>query len=151
MKRFEEIALIAASCFVLSSLVSLAVLSVSAGAFGGGATGQQAVDAFAADVAKFGFALFAYSICVGVSFLIFDIGRLSAFARRALHLVLNYAMMAAFFLLVSAGKERRTLMLFVLTFVYVVVYFAGMLICRALKKALAALDKAIAQRRRKRS
>lgn len=136
MKRVKEIAFISFLSFTLLALAGLAVLRIAGAAYGGNAVGDEALSAFAADVADGGFILFVYSALIGISFLIFDIKWLSAVWKRALHLLLNYALMVAAFMLVAAGKSGKGLMLMVLTAVFVAVYYLGMLLCRALVKLL---------------
>lgn len=140
MKRVKDIVFITLISFALLALAGLLVLNSAAGAFGGSATGEQTIKAFASDVANGGFALFVYSVLIGVSFLVFDIKWLSAFWRRTLHLVLNYVLMVALFLLLTMGHSGQGLMVFVLTFIFVAVYFLGMLICRGLGKLSATLE-----------
>lgn len=142
MKRFKDIAFISLLSFTLMALCGLLVLNAAAGAFGGSAEGEETIRAFASDVADGGFAIFVYSVLIGLSFMIFDAGFLSAFWKRALHLVLNYALMVAFFIMLTAGHSGRGIILLVLTFVFTAVYFLGLLLCRGLKKLGAVLDEA---------
>lgn len=134
MKRFKDIAFITFISYTLLMLAGLVVLTAAAGAFGANASGDETIKAFAEDLANLGFAVFVYSALIGASFLIFDIKRLSPFWKRAMHLVVNYAVMLALFIVLTMGHTGQGLMAFVLTFVFIVVYFAGMLICRGLKK-----------------
>lgn len=136
MKRVREIAFISFLSFTLLALAALAALRIAGAAFGGNAVGDEALSAFAVDVADGGFVLFVYSVLIGISFLVFDIKWLSALWKRALHLLLNYALMVAAFMLVAAGKDGKGLMLMVLTALFVAVYYLGMLLCRVAAKAL---------------
>lgn len=141
MKRFKDIAFITLISFTLLTLVGVVILSSAASEFGATASGEETIKAFAEDIANLSFALFFYSALIGASFLIFDIKPLSAFWKRAVHIVLNYAvMLTMFFVLTDKDNSGRGLMAFVLTFVFIVVYFAGMLLCRLLKKADTVLE-----------
>ena len=140
MKRFKEIVFLCALSFTLLSLAFLFVLNAGASAFGAEASGGDTIKAFASDIANAGLFLFVYSVFIGVSFLIFDIKKLPAFWKRALHLVLNYVVMVVCFLAATSGHSRRALMVFVLSFVFIIVYFVGMALCRLLRKTEASLD-----------
>lgn len=136
MKRVEKIAFISFLSFTLLALTGLVVLRIAGAAFGGNAVGDEALSAFAADVADGGFILFVYSVLIGLSFLIFDIKWLNSTLKRALHLLLNYVLMTAAFMLVAADKSGKGLVLLVLTFVFIAVYYGGMLLCRVAAKLL---------------
>ncbi len=134
MKRAKDIAFITFLCFSLLVLALLVVISSAAHLYGDSASGEETLSAFASDLADGGAMLFVYSVAVGLSFLIFDIKPLPAFWKRALHVVLNYALMTAFFVLLTAGRSGRGAMMLLLTFIFIAVYIAGALICRGLAK-----------------
>lgn len=136
MKRVKKIAFISFLSFTLLALTGLVVLRIAGAAFGGDAVGDEALSAFAADVADGGFVLFVYSVLIGISFLLFDIRWLSGAWKRTLHLLLNYALMVAAFMIIAAGKDGKGLMLMVLTALFLAVYYGGMLLCRVAAKAL---------------
>ena len=140
MKRFKEIAFITLISFTLLTLTGLVVIATAASAFGTAADGEAAISAFAEDLANLGFVGFLYSVVIGASFLIFDIKWISAFWKRTIHLVLNYAVMITVFIVLTLGRTGQGAMAFVLTFAFIVVYFLGMLICRGLKKLETVLD-----------
>ncbi len=134
MARLRDIVLISLVCFTLLALCGLVVVSTAAGAFGTNATGEEAVTAFADDLAEAGFVLFVYSVLVGASFWLFDIKGMSQLIKRALHLFLTYACTIGAFSLLAYGRSGFGIMLFVITFAFIAVYYLGMLVCKGLKK-----------------
>lgn len=98
------------------------------------------------DVTRFGdnaFVLFVYSVCIGLSFLLFDIKFFSKTVKRTLHFVINYGLMMVFiFAFSSVIASDVAAIAFVLSFVYLVVYFGGMLVCNLLRKLEKVLESA---------
>lgn len=133
MKRVKDIAFISTLSFSLFMLVFCAMEAVAAGEFG-----DKGVDAVR--FANNALVLFVYSVCVGLSFLLFDIKLFSATVKRAVHFVLNYGLMLAFiFGFASIVVSDAAATAFALSFVFVLVYFGGMFISSLFRK----MDKAI--------
>jgi len=87
--------------------------------------------------------LFVYSLCIGFSFLLFYIKPLSATVKRVLHFVLNYGlMMVSIFGFADIIVADAAATAFALSFVYLLVYFGGMLISSLLRKMGGAIDSA---------
>ena len=133
MKRIKDIAFISTLSFTLFMLVFCAIEGVATGEFG-----DKGVDAVR--FANNALVLFVYSVCIGISFLLFDIRPFSATVKRALHFVINYAMLMVFmFGFADIIVNDAAAIAFAVSFVFVLVYFGGMLISSLFRK----LDKAI--------
>lgn len=136
MKRAREIAFIVTFAFSAFMLVFCGMEAVAASSLG-----DKPVDAvrFANNAVMF----FVYSLCIGISFLIFDIKVMSQSVKRGIHLVLNYGLMLLFifgFAEIIVSDVAATA--FVLSFVYIVVYFCGMLLSGLFRKLDKVLEEA---------
>jgi len=136
MKRTREIAFIVTLAFSMFMLAFCGMEAVAAGALG-----DKPVDAvrFANNAVM----LFVYSLCIGLSFLIFDIKVMPQSVKRGIHLVLNYGLMLLFifgFAEIIVADAAATA--FVLSFVFILVYFGGMLLSGLFRKLDKALEEA---------
>ena len=128
MKRTKDIAFIVTLAFSLFMLVFCGMEAVAAGQLG-----DKPVDAvrFANNAVM----LFVYSLCIGLSFLLFDIKAMSGSVKRGIHLILNDALMLVFiFSFADIIVTDAAATAFVLSFVFVLVYFGGMLISSLFRK-----------------
>ncbi len=136
MKRIKDVAFISTLSYTLLMLTLCAMQYAAVSELGDKTM----------DVTRFGdnaFVLFVYSVCIGLSFLLFDIKLFSKTVKRALHFMLNYGLMMVFiFAFSSVIASDAAAIAFVLSFVYLVVYFGGMLVCSLLRKADKALTDA---------
>ena len=134
MKRIKDIAFISTLSFTLFMLTFCAVEAMATNEFG-----DKGVDAvrFANNALVF----FVYSVCIGLSFLLFDIKAFSKTVKRTLHFVLNFGlMMVSIFGFANIVVAVAAATVFVLSFVFVLVYFGGMLISSLLRKLGKAID-----------
>ncbi|MBQ3081300.1 MAG: hypothetical protein IJC49_02490 [Clostridia bacterium] len=136
MKRIKDIAFISTLSFTLFMLAFCAIEAMAVNEFGD--TGVDAVR-----FANNALVLFVYSLCIGFSFLLFYIKPLSATVKRVLHFVLNYGlMMVSIFGFADIIVADAAATAFALSFVYLLVYFGGMLISSLLRKMGGAIDSA---------
>ena len=128
MKRVKDVAFISTLSFSLFMLGFCAIESVAVTEFG-----NLPVDA--SRYANNALVLFVYSLCIGASFLLFDIKVMGQGVKRAIHFVLNYALMLVFvFGFAEIVVNDAAAMAFAASFVYLAVYFLGMLISSLLRK-----------------
>ena len=76
---------------------------------------------------------FLYSLCVGASFLVFELKKLPSAATRTIHILLNYALMVVF-VFGFTGKIKEAGMIFAATFIFIAVYVFCSLVTKGLKK-----------------
>lgn len=136
MKRIKDIALYTSLCFSLLMLFICAMFVIAESNL------TTETSAFSAvDFADKAFLLLVYSVCVGFSFLVFDLNKISTTARRLIHVVLNYGLMVAFivfFTKANAGATvvsgDRTMLIFAASFLYIIIYAAAMLVSKGVNK-----------------
>lgn len=136
MKRVKDIAFISTLSFSLLMLVFCFMESVASNEFD-----AQLIEADR--FANNALVLFVYSICIGLSFLLFDIKAFSQTVKRGIHFVLNYGFMLLFvfgFAKVVVGDKAA--IAFATSFVFIAVYFLGMLISSLFRKLDAFLQSA---------
>lgn len=138
MKRVKDITLYSTLCFTLVMMLFCILLTPSSDI--SDASGDAAL---ALNFADYAFTVLLYSVCVGLSFLLFDI-KINKVLNRTLHIILNYVLMVIFLSLLVREGVDLTKMVFVCTFVFIVVYPAAMVICFWLRK----LDKMLQSRKK---
>lgn len=112
MKKIKNVVFIANLTFTLIILAFFAVLS--------------SIDSAGTKAASFldydnVFIFFLYSLCVGLTFLVLDIKKMPASARRVAHIVLNYLLMVLF-IFGFTGNIKEIMMIFVASFVFFAIY-----------------------------
>ena len=144
VKRTKEIALISTSFFTVLTLAFCGLAAAGASAFG---EENMTITQFADN----SFVFFLYSVVFGLSFLVFDVKALPKPAKRLTHMALNYAAMVFFLFfmatlgspsaetaddLVSAAADGRAGRIFAASFLFLALYFAGMLVSYLIRRFL---------------
>ncbi len=112
------------------TLVSSALYALVAGASDAGAD-----SVFILTPGK-AFILLLLSLLVGFSFAIFDVKALPQTAKRLIHIAINFVLTVI--TVISMYNENttgdKTMLVFISCFVFLAVYFLGMLVCSGLRK-----------------
>ncbi len=143
MKRIKDIALYSTLTFTFMMMLICALFVVGENTLTGGVSNFSG-----ADFADKAFLLLLYSVFVGVSFLVFDIKPFNQTLKRILHIGLNYGLLVGFIVLfqkANAGANvtaNTTMTIFASTFIFIIVYFAAMLISKGINKLGKLIDSA---------
>ena len=125
MDKIKSTALITTSFFTVFMLLLCGIASAESGGT------EMDIKRFADNA----FTFFLRAVVIGLSFLLFDIKKLPKAWQRIFHIVLNYAAMVFFlFFIAQSYSSDRTATVFAFTFVFIALYFLGMLVSRLLKK-----------------